>query len=588
MEENEDNNQRKRSLLTDWRVLLLLIFIFGLAIRAYPGMANAAWGNDFGTYYGLTEKVMDDPALFPEYDGWGSGYNYFPVLFHVSAGAAWLTDTDAFWLMPRLIPLIGSLTIFVTFFIGKELFKSEKIGLLAALMLAANPMHAYQISHAAPLVMGHLFFSLSIYLFLVNDGKLHRIGLLAVCSLLMIMSHHLTTFFFLLSVLGIIFYKNMWSNEWRPGFQRELVLALAISASAFAYWALVAKPVFDAFIPDIAGIPAWGVFAAFYLGLAAMLGLIIARRRYMPTMKCAAFGMKRSHVLAGTLAGSIAFTLVFSFINLPDSNFSFQPVSALILIPFFLLLALGFTAIRELKGSDEGGEVLGWFIFLAASTVITMVLWIEGIPSFRHFEYIAYPLSLMAAVGVHGLYLDVKGGKLKFPMGARGMAAAIIALALVLGGSTYLVADTTSGHTEVIGEEALDLMEWMQQNIPEGTNISSDHRLSTMLWAYGFGNLTYDDAYEMWFADNWTEDECLADLNGTSDNLLRIEYVLIDSVMVEDGVQSGMIENPRTMEGGGYEKFESRPFEMVHEVRGGAHWAELYFVNWTYVSANTP
>ena len=571
--------------LRDWRVLLLLIFLFGLALRAWPGWANAAWGNDFGTYYGLTESVLDEPKLFPDYDGWGSGYNYFPVLFHVSAGAAWLTHSDAFWLMPRLIPVIGSLTIIVAFFIAKELFKDEGLGLLAALMLAANPMHAYQLSHASPLVMGHLFFSLSIYFFLVNRGRLHFIGLLALSSLLMIMSHHLTTFFFLLSALGIMFYKNVRRSEWCPEFRREVVILTAISASAFAYWGIVARPVFDTFIPDTAGIPAWGVFAAFYLGVAAMFGVIVLRRKHIPVSERPGLGLSRGLVMTLTLGLSLAFTLTFSFVKISGTGFSFQPLSALALLPFFILLALGMAAVSSLKCTDGGPAILGWFLFLATSMVITFVLWVEGIPPFRHFEYLAYPLSIMAAQGLHTLYLDVRDGKLAFPMGTRGVAASMVALALLLGGSAYMVADTTSGHTEVIGQEALDVMEWMQHNLPENANISSDHRLCTMLWAHGFDNLSYDDTYDMWFADNWTDAGCLADLNGTTENTLRIEYVLIDDVMVEGGVQSRMVENPRTMEGAGYDKFRSQPFEEVLRCRrGGQHWAELYRVNWTFIN----
>ncbi len=601
-----DDENGMGAWLKDWRFQLSVIFAFALIVRLLPGWLYAVWGNDFGTYYGLTEEMLHNPKIFPDYDGWGSGYNYFPILFYISAGASWITGMDPLWLMPRLIPLIGSLTVVVMFFIGKELFDNERIGLLAALILAANPMHVYQLSHAAPLTVGHLFFCLSLYLFISNEGKAHKLVLLGVFSALMIMSHHLTALFYIMSIIGIVFYKNMWSTEWRTGFRREFSIIVCTSAGAFAYWALIAKPVFDTFIPDAAGMPGWSVFALFYVAVGALVCVIVARRRFMPGLdkirqnvggarkvctflciKCVTCGLKKKWVFLLAVACSIVFTVIFSLVNLPGGGFRFQIVSVVLLLPLFVFLGIAFTAIRTLKGTDGGSGVLGWFGFLCASLIITTALWIEGVPPFRHLEYIAYPLSLMCAVGVWELARNIKDSKIEFPFGMKGLGAVVIVLALVGGAGAYAVQNTTSQHTEIIGNETVELMKWMQQNIPESVNISSDHRLCTLLWAYGFDNVSYDDTYEMWFAENWSEEECTDDLSGNSQNTLRIEYVLIDNIMVERGVQSRIVETPRTMDGRAYEKFKEQPFELVHTVRGKQYWGEIYSVNWTYMARST-
>jgi asparagine N-glycosylation enzyme membrane subunit Stt3 len=92
-------------------------------------------------------------------------YNYFPVLYIFSALGHWITGVDLLWLMPKIAPVFGGLTVFIFYFIVYDLTKRRDLALLSSLFLAVIPFHVYQTSHAAPLTIGHFFMMLSFSLF---------------------------------------------------------------------------------------------------------------------------------------------------------------------------------------------------------------------------------------------------------------------------------------------------------------------------------------------------------------------------------------------------------------------------------------
>ena len=60
--------------------LLLAITGIAIVIRLVPSLFHAAWGCDFGIYYGITNTVVESGEFFTPYYGWGGAYNEFPVL----------------------------------------------------------------------------------------------------------------------------------------------------------------------------------------------------------------------------------------------------------------------------------------------------------------------------------------------------------------------------------------------------------------------------------------------------------------------------------------------------------------------------
>ena len=82
-----------------------------IVLRSIPAWIYAGWGSDLGIYYGLTTSVINNGALFPSYTGWGQSYEHFPVLYAVTAVPHLLTGSEPFWLMTKVAPVFGGLSV---------------------------------------------------------------------------------------------------------------------------------------------------------------------------------------------------------------------------------------------------------------------------------------------------------------------------------------------------------------------------------------------------------------------------------------------------------------------------------------------
>ena len=76
-----------KELSKNWIFWLIVITGIAIFLRSLPAWTNAAWGCDFGIYYGLTNSFVESGELFNQYSGWGSSYQYFPVLYAITGTA---------------------------------------------------------------------------------------------------------------------------------------------------------------------------------------------------------------------------------------------------------------------------------------------------------------------------------------------------------------------------------------------------------------------------------------------------------------------------------------------------------------------
>jgi 4-amino-4-deoxy-L-arabinose transferase-like glycosyltransferase len=265
------------------RIILFLVFVAATIIRSIPGWMNAAWGSDFGIYYGITKDFAENPELFQPYDGWGVSYNSFPVLYVIVAGLHFITGAEIVWLLPRVAPVFGGLAVLVFYFAAREITNDKKLALLASAFLATNPFHIYQTSHAAPMTMGHFFMILSLYFFVKRKKTSVSVGALYLSSILLVASHHLTTFFYLIIIVFITFYRNFISEKWTKDVKGDLFYIISISTFTFMYWMLIATPVYRAFLTGGLLFPSWLVILLFYIGIILLLVLVAIRRNRICT-----------------------------------------------------------------------------------------------------------------------------------------------------------------------------------------------------------------------------------------------------------------------------------------------------------------
>jgi hypothetical protein len=564
-------------------------------IRSIPGWLNAAWGSDFGIYYGITKDFAENPELFRAYEGWGSSYNYFPVLYILITFLHFITGIEIIWLLPRVAPIFGGLSVLVFYFVAKEIVVDKRLALLCCAFLAVNPFHIYQTSHAAPMTMGHFFMILSLYFFVKRKRTNVSMGALFACSILLVASHHLTTFFYLITIIFISIYRNFISQKWTADLKGDIIYIISFSAFTFIYWMLIATPVYRDFIRGGLLVPSWVVIVLFYTGILFLFLIVVLRRRFFPasdTVKEKKPNLPNLMILTFIICSS--FVVIFSFIEIPQTGFIFEKTAIFFLLPLIIAVGFGFYGAFIIKNKAERGYVFGWLFPIFISLIFTTVTWHKALLPFRHLEYIAYPLAIICGVGAYAYLKELKekeskGSPASTPRITSKTFTNIVIIVLVLNLiSAYSVQHVTSRYEESISEEVFDVIDWMKGNVT-GYNftIASDHRISQIFWAEGY-NVTSDDAYVIWFSENWTEslDE-LETANGTKP---RIEYIVIDHVMRFDGVQSNINETPRNLTTESYEKFMIEPFSLIYrsENLDGEKWAELYKVDWIFIEVNHP
>jgi len=609
-----------KKLTKNWVFWLIVITALAIFIRSIPAWTNAAWGCDFGIYYGLTNSLVKTGDLFNPYYGWGSSYQYFPVLYAVTGIGHWITGIDTLALMSKIAPIFGGLSVLIFYFVVYELIGDRKIAILSSLFLAVLPFHVYQTSHAAPLTMGHFFMMLSLYLFIKYRQDARYLVPLFISTILLIMSHHLTTYFYLISLIFIVFFENASIKEWTLHVKKDVIYILLTSGLVFSYWAFIATPVFESFMKSGVKIGPLQLgsnhlLVLFYAMFFLSFGVIWLKRRYNLFWERKE-PSTRSSIVKFSITLTICFILmgVFSIIKMPWTNFSFTPLSIIYSIPLIIMFGFGVAGFRYTRFIKNGGFVRGWLLAILVSLIYGTVTNSGVILPDRHFEYMMAPLSIIAVYGIGSIFLNVDHESLskRWSRGIlhvhkprfnlhektrivqkRQIVYMFVIVLLVTANAVSVYPSHVSLNVayEGITNEDMAAIDWMDKNLDKNTSIiASDHRLARMTEAMGF-NTTIDEAISIWVAKNLTG--CIDEICGIEKNYSKITHILIDDIMKDVVVHVGEEEtvymtNETSQEA--YEKFSKQPFELLYRnetidpnTKMATHWAEVYQVNWTYI-----
>ncbi len=588
------------TILKKWYFWLILVTFFAIILRSIPAWTNAAWGSDFGIYYGLTKAFVSTGNLINTYNGWGGSYQYFPILYTVTGVAHWLTGLDILVVMPKIAPIFGGLTVAILYFIVYELLKRRDIALLSAAFLAVAPFHVYQTSHAAPLTMGHFFMLLSLYLFIKYLKDSRYLLPLILSTILLIMSHHLTTYFYLISLFGIVVFQSI-STPLRE-LKRQILYVLVCSLMAFVYWFTVAIPVFNDYMGKTKLFSPLMLVALFYLLFFGLLFFISHGKAHgwfsrfaIPRLGLAEGPVNRKRAaifLIVTVCSLLGAALFFFFIPFPVSIVKMNTTTLLYSLPiiaFTGVCALGLECLRELQNRRI---IQGWFFAIFASFTFAFFTGDTTLFPDRHIEYLMVPMCIISA---YGLYRFLEG-KLHVPslpalslqhIPTRQWLIVCIASFIICsnGMAVYPVKNSVGGIDETISQPSLAAIQWVTQNLDRNqTLVATDLRLSKIAWADGF-NTTFEATNETWTSDNWSG--CLSDLEG-NETRGRITTIVIDDVMKNSVVNLALFRN-EYMTNASYQKFAAEPFHLLYrnDTRTSegeiVHWVEVYAVNWTYI-----
>jgi hypothetical protein len=587
-------------LLKSWYFWLLLITGIAIAVRSIPAWTNAAWGGDFGIYYGLTSRFVENQQIFNEYNGWGGMYNYFPVLYIFSAFGHWITGVDLLWVMPKIAPIFGGLTVFIFYFIVHEMTKRRDLALLSSMLLAVIPFHVYQTSHAAPLTMGHFFMILSAYLFLKFMNEKKYLVPLLVSTVFLIMSHHLTTYFFLITIFFIVVIKSLHIDL--RSMYRDVAYVTVASALAFGYWTFIATPVFSTFMNNGLSVSSYLVILLFYVLLFGLLfGIDVVKKNKSTWLNRLekmftfdpAHSRKRAFIyFAAGFVFILSAEVVFLFVNFPVSGMRMRPLSIVYSIPMLLFIGFGCMGVEYLEQVKNRWFFQAWLCAILASFIYSLVTVNTTLFPDRHVEYLTVPACLFAAVGVlyffknreHKVSLSYKK-QLSNPSIQALLGLVICGLVVSNAVAVYPVYTSLEWMDESIPNETANAIDWIKENLDKNdTLVATDLRLSKMMWAEGI-NATFEETNDTWTCDTWVG--CVADFDDEGNHRL-VTHVLLDDVMRDMSVNVRVLQSVY-MTNDSYLKFKQEPFELVYrnvtvnQNLEEVHWAEVYRVNWTFI-----
>jgi hypothetical protein len=451
--------------------------------------------------------------------------------------------------------------------------------------------------------MGHFFMLLSLYLYLKYIHNHRYILPLILSTILLIMSHHLTTYFYLISLLGITLIQSI--NTPLRDLKRQVTYVTACSLMAFIYWFTVAIPVFNVYLGrNILGSP-WVLVAVYYLAFFSLF-LTFTHPQFQAWHQRQVFkknpsripNRKRAGILfTGTVIGLLATILVFFFIPFPVTILRMNTTTLLYSIPIIIftgITALGFEYLKEIKNRKI---IQGWFFAIFISFIFAFITGDATLFPDRHIEYLMVPMSIIAS---YGLFRFLEG-KLRIPSlpslshhkvpHRQWLIVCVAGFVIFTNGmAVYPAKDSIGGINETISKPSLSAIQWMNEHLDKNHSmVATDLRLSKMAWAEGF-NTTFETTNRTWSCVNWRD--CLKDLQG-NETRGRITTIIIDDVMKTNVVNLAILRNVY-MTNASYQKFSLEPFELLYRNETTAtngdilHWVEIYTVNWTYIENYRP
>ena len=625
--------------------ILSAIIIAGVAIRIFPNVLNYAWGNDYGIYYYLSQAFLSGKALaYPPNSPWGTdGYQYFPVTFLIVDAVHYLTGVPVSVALDYSIPFLGGLTPFLIYLISRQLGFDRNISAVAGFLLVVSPIQLYQTSQPNYLTTGHFFLLLSIYFFLAYHKNRNYAMPMGISIVLLVFSHQLSTYFFLISLVGMVFAVNLLGTKWRQNLFSDLLI-IELSGTLMMAYLLLRVPNMVSFFSKAAyGLGYGAVIAVFYVMVLAMY--LVLRNSNSTKIKEVVLKIieklkmqiePKRDLLLVILS---AFILIAMFVVLSLTGFvpSYISYGALVIsLPFIIFISVSVVGVKYFLIENNIAEVFGWTLAIILSLLYSFVSKNTVLIPARSLEYLSEPFCIVAAYVLVKWYQyfsshkKEKGVRIKQVYGttppitapiaintAAGVTMvtvprnviststrhvtysvrrpveniiviAAISLVLLMGVASYpMVSDFVPSHTEAITIQDNSTISYLAQIGNTNLSVATDHQIGILLYSYGF-NSPFDNLSSIWNSTSWQG--ATNDLTGQNGTYPPVGYVFLNSYMLRYGVwgfNSSLNPNqaPIMVNGSAFTKFFKEPFDLVYEnsSTNANSTSYLFEVNWTYL-----
>jgi hypothetical protein len=519
-----------------WLVALALALVF-LALQ--PLQSFAIFGSDTGEYFRLTSDVVTTGHIpLTSYNGWGFAYQDFPGIFLVAGATAQSTGVDPLSALITVIPVLSVLSVLPLFLLFRRLYPNETVALLGAGFATVAMPRLFSLAHPAPLALGDLFVVAGLWMFLEGRRDSRWYVPLAITSGALIVTHHLSSYFLLVSAIGGLALFELWRpGRWSQRFPlRELAFGLAFTLGLLAYWFEYAAA-FQQIILE--GLPSSRWINGGTLAIAAVvaflaLGLLLRFRRahvrphperYVRLPSDRAIARDFLILLAGVSIGSAALILH----PLPGTDQTTTALTFLWFVPLIAAIALAAGARRPLFFERSGPFTLTWLGAIGVSAAIGIATNSAELLPARHAEYLLIPIGLLTAIGVGRLV-----ARLEDRSGRAGVIAGSLAVLLLLAANAAIAYPPQAefgGFQEGLTQQDAALWMWVGIGAPPTATVASDHRLSSMIFGFDGNNATWDSTPALLTGSDWSA--ALAELNSSDapHSYRPINLVAVDAAM---------------------------------------------------------
>ena len=571
---------RAETLLLLAGLALLLVF---LALE--PFLSYAVFGSDTGEYYRLTADLVSSGTIphGSAYAGWGSAYPDFPGMFLLVGGGAGALGLDPMTALTVLVPVVAVLSVFPLFLLYRRIYPHDTVALLAAAISSIVMPRLFSIAHPAPLAIGDFLCVGALWMFVESRRDVRWFLPLSLTAGALILTHHLSSYFFVVSALGGLLLLELW----RPGLwsrrfpTRELGFVAAFVTATFAFW-FYGTSTFPTKVLNFAlGAHAgFAIFEAFGLVAVVLSGLLIRWRRVLPKSTRSWVRLPTDRSLA---RDAIAITvLVFGAISVvvsvpvPGTSQSTTPTAILWFSPVLVLGIACAGSRRMLTPARLGPFALTWVGALGFSAAAMIILSLvapafpnspaAGISStlspYRHVEYLFLGIGLLAAVGIARLVSRI-GDR----AGRRAFVAVCVGVVVVLAANAAIVyppQNDFGGFEEGLTRGDAALWMWVGVAVPSTWTVATDHRLSSMIFGVDGNPATWFTTPELFTGSNWSRAASELRSSGTPYTDRPIDLVAVDPVMYT-GVALDPSKEAAPLSANALAWFSELPFIVLYE-----------------------
>ena len=565
---------------------LALILVF---VALEPYLSYSVFGSDSGEYYSLTAALLSTGHVptGAAYGGWGTAYPDFPGIFVLAGAGAGAMGLDTFTALTVIVPVIAVLSVFPLFLLFRRLYPHDTVALLAAAIASLAMPRLFSIAHPAPLALGD-FLGIAALWMLIESRRDQRWFLpLALTGGALILTHHLSTYFFAVGALGGLVLLELWRpGLWSARFPtRELAFLAGFLSAAFLFWfygttSFVSKVILPA-LPHAIGANtalAFGLVEAIGVGAVVVTGGLIAwrRSRFRPHRLWVRLPTDRSVVrdfvllLVGVFGG-IALLLA---VAIPGTSQTTSPAAILWFSPVLVLALFASGSRRALSPARLGPFGVTWLGAIAIAAVVALAAgalpnsalggYAAAIPASRSAEYLVIPLGLLVAVGLARLVARA-GDR----AGRRAFLAASLGVVLLLSANAAIVYPPQAdlgGFQEALTHGDAGIWLWIGLAEPKTAAVASDHRLSSMIFGFDGNPATWDSTPALFTGSNWSAAAGELELSQapTPEHMAPIDLVAVDSVMYA-GVALNPSGNALPLSAAAISWFGSLPFVLLYE-----------------------